>query len=82
MYALRVYAEQENFGFPLLSDFWPHGAVARAYGVFDEARGCARRGSFLIDQNGTIRWSIVTPISEPRPLAAYLNALTPTQPPQ
>jgi mycoredoxin-dependent peroxiredoxin len=76
MYALRVYAEQEDFGFPLLSDFWPHGAVARAYGVFDEARGCAQRGSFLIDQDGTIRWSIVTPISEPRPLAAYLNALT------
>ena len=76
MYALRVYAEQENFSFPLLSDFWPHGAVARAYGVFDETKGCARRGSFLIDQDGTIRWSVVNPISEARPLADYLSALT------
>ncbi len=76
MYALRVYAEQEGFGFPLLSDFWPHGAVARAYGVFDESRGCARRGSFLIDQDRSIRWSVVNPISEPRPLGDYFSALT------
>ena len=74
MYSLRVYAEREGFGFPLLSDFWPHGAVARAYGVFDEARGCARRGSFLVDRDGTVRWSVVNPISEARPLSAYLEA--------
>jgi mycoredoxin-dependent peroxiredoxin len=76
MYALRVYAEQEDFDFPLVSDFWPHGAVARAYGVFDETRGCARRGSFLIDQGGIVRWSVVNPISEPRPLSDYFSALT------
>lgn len=81
MYALRVYAEQEDFAFPLLSDFWPHGAVARAYGVFDEVRGCARRGSFLIDQDGIVRWSVVNPISEARPLADYLSALTQLTPP-
>ena len=75
MHALRVYADQEDFDFPLLSDFWPHGAIARAYGVFDDARGCARRGSFLIDQHGIVRWSVVNPISEPRPLADYLGAL-------
>jgi len=76
MYALRVYAEQEDFDFPLLSDFWPHGAVARAYDVFDETRGCARRGSFLIDHDGIVRWSVVNPISEARPLTSYLSALT------
>ena len=75
MFALRVYVEQEDFGFPLLSDFWPHGAVASAYGVFDEEKGCARRGSFLIDQDGTVRWSIINPISQARPLSAYLDAL-------
>ena len=79
MFSLRVYAEQEDFGFPLLSDFWPHGEVARAYDVFDEAKGCARRGSFLVGQDGVVQWSIVNPISEARPLSSYLDAIaTPT----
>ncbi|MBS2965986.1 peroxiredoxin [Actinocrinis puniceicyclus] len=76
MFSLRVYAEQEGFTFPLLSDFWPHGGVARAYGVFDETKGCALRGSFLIGQDGVVQWSVVNPISEGRPLSAYLDALT------
>jgi peroxiredoxin len=75
MHSLRRYADEEGFGFALLSDFWPHGAAARTYGVFDEARGCAGRGSFLIDQDGVLRWSLVNPISEARPLAAYREAL-------
>ena len=75
MHALRGYADREGFEFPLLSDFWPHGAAARAYGVFDEARGCAGRGTFLIDADGVLRWSLVNPISEARPLAAYREAL-------
>jgi peroxiredoxin len=75
MFSLRVYAEQGDYGFPLLSDFWPHGEVARAYGVFDEAKGCARRGSFLIGQDGIVQWSIVKPISEARPLSSYLDAI-------
>ena len=75
MHALRGYADREGFEFPLLSDFWPHGAAARAYGVFDEARGCAGRGSFLIDADGVLRWSLINPISEARPLGAYREAL-------
>jgi len=75
MHSLRRYADEEGFGFALLSDFWPHGAAARTYGVFDEARGCAGRGSFLIDADGVLRWSLVNPISEARPLAAYREAL-------
>jgi mycoredoxin-dependent peroxiredoxin len=75
LYALRTYADREGFGFRLLSDFWPHGATARDYGVFDEERGCARRGSFLVDQEGLVRWSLVNPISEPRPLEAYREAV-------
>ena len=75
MYSLRIYAEREGFTFPLLSDFWPHGDAARAYGVFDESRGCAIRGSFLIGRDGTILWSVVNPPSQARPFAAYEEAL-------
>jgi peroxiredoxin len=57
MYAHRVWADQENFTFPLLSDFWPHGSVAQSYGVLDTTRGYARRGTFLIDPTGTIRFT-------------------------
>src|SRR3954471_6373306 len=50
----KVWAEQEGFTFPVLSDFWPHGATAQAYGVFNDALGCANRATFLIDQDGTV----------------------------
>lgn len=58
IFAQRAFAEQEGYKFPLLSDFWPHGAVAKAYGVFDEANGSAVRGSFLIDKAGVLRWQV------------------------
>lgn len=48
------WSEEEGFGFPVLSDFWPHGEVSRAYGVFNEAVGCANRGTFLIDADGVL----------------------------
>lgn len=75
MFTLRAWAEQEGYGFDLLSDFWPHGAAARAYGVFDEATGHALRGSFLVDADGVLRWSVVNPRGQARPLAAYREAL-------
>ena len=50
----KVWAEQQGYTFPLLSDFWPHGATAQAYGVFNEAVGCANRATFLIGTDGTI----------------------------
>lgn len=74
-YAHRVWAEQEGFGFPLLADFWPHGAVAQAYGCFDDVRGVARRGTYVIDRAGVVRWRVVTGIPEGRDHAAYLEAL-------
>jgi peroxiredoxin len=73
--ALRVFAEQESLPFPLLSDFWPHGAVSRQYGVFLEDRGFATRGSFLIDQSAVVRWSVVNSPAEKRDLDDYLTAL-------
>lgn len=75
MFTLRAFGEQEGYGFDLLSDFWPHGAAARAYGVFDEATGHALRGSFLVDAEGVLRWSVVNPRGQARPVAAYREAL-------
>ena len=75
MFTLRAWSEQQGFTFDLLSDFWPHGAVARAFGVFDEARGLALRGSFLIDADGILRWSVVNPRGAARDLDAYRAAI-------
>ena len=74
MYTLRAYADAEGIPFDLLSDHWPHGAIARAYGVFDEQAGCARRGTFVVDSAGLIRWLQVNQVNEPRELAAVLAA--------
>lgn len=74
-YTLRAYAAAEDLGFDLLSDFWPHGAAAQAYGVFDAARGMAGRGTFLIQADGTIADSFSAPTAQARPLERYWQAL-------
>ncbi len=74
-HSLRAWAAQESFGFDLLSDFWPHGEVARAYGVFDEAKGSAVRGSFLVDSGGILRWSVVNPPGRAREFESYRAAI-------
>jgi mycoredoxin-dependent peroxiredoxin len=74
MYTLRAYADTERIPFDLLSDHWPHGAIARAFGVFDEQAGCARRGTFVVDSAGLIRWLQVNQVNKPRELAAVLAA--------
>ena len=58
IYALRAFADTDGLNFPLLSDFWPHGEVSRAYDVFDEARGAPRRSSYVIDKEGMVRWAV------------------------
>ena len=50
----KVWAEQKGYTFPLLSDFWPHGATAQAYGVFNDVLGCANRATFLIGKDGVV----------------------------
>ncbi|MBH1933365.1 peroxiredoxin [Streptomyces sp. AV19] len=74
-FSLRVFAEQEKLGYPLLSDFWPHGEVSRAYGVFDEEKGCALRGTFVIDKEGVVRWTIVNGLPDARDLNEYAAEL-------
>jgi len=71
----RAWADAENFEFSLLSDFWPHGAVAKSYGVFEEDKGLATRGTFVIDKQGVVRWKVVNPILEARDIADYQKAL-------
>jgi peroxiredoxin len=75
MYAQRAFAEQEGYKFPVLADFWPHGGAAKAYGVFNEERGCAVRGTFIVDKNGTLVWQIVNGLGDARNLVEYKSAL-------
>ncbi|MBD8077505.1 redoxin domain-containing protein [Cellulosimicrobium arenosum] len=75
VFAQKAWDEQQGFGFDLLSDFWPHGEVARSYGVLDERRGLAVRGSFLVDADGVVRWSVVNPPGRARDLDSYRRAL-------
>lgn len=67
----RKFSEQEGYDFNLLSDFWPHGAVAQSYGVFVEDAGIATRATFVIDINGNIAGEIITNPGQARDFAAY-----------
>ena len=75
LYAQRAMADRDGIFFPLLSDFWPHGAVASAYGVFDERSGAARRSSYLVGKDGRVRWSMHNPTGRARDLDAHAAAL-------
>lgn len=62
----KVWASAQGFLFPILSDFWPHGAVAQSYGVFDDQRGYANRGTFLVGRDGTVKFSAMVGPGEKR----------------
>jgi len=69
------WAHEQGFEFPLLSDFWPHGEVARTYGVFDEAIGLALRGTFIVDKDGMVVYTDRNPVPEARDQQAWKSAL-------
>jgi len=71
----KIFAEQEGYKFPVLSDFWPHGAVAQAYGIFNADLGCALRGTFVIDKQGVICWSVVNGLGDARNNGDYKSAI-------
>lgn len=71
----KVWAQQSGFTFDLLSDFWPHGAVASAYGVFNSESGFADRGTFAIDRSGVIRFAECKQPGEMRDAAVWRDAL-------
>ncbi len=74
-YSHKVWATQQGYEFPLLADFWPHGAVARAYGVFDEEKGIANRGTFVIDRDGVVRYAEMNLPGEARDQDAWRKVL-------
>ena len=73
--SLAKFAEVESVNYPLLSDFWPHGEVAQSYGVFVDKLGVATRATFLIDREGTVRWSVVNGLGDERSADDYAAAL-------
>ncbi|MGH3500477.1 MAG: peroxiredoxin [Nocardioidaceae bacterium] len=74
-FSLKAWAEQQGYQFPLLSDFWPHGAVAEQYGVFNADAGLAVRGTFLVDTAGVVRFAEVNQPGEPRDQDAWKKAI-------
>jgi peroxiredoxin (alkyl hydroperoxide reductase subunit C) len=74
-YAHKIWADREGYDFPLLSDFWPHGAVAQAFGVFNEERGYANRGTFLIDRAGVVRFAEMNGPGQARDQDGWRKAL-------
>jgi mycoredoxin-dependent peroxiredoxin len=71
----KVWASEQGYTFPLLADFWPHGAVAQAYGVFNADAGISNRGTFLIDKRGVIRFAEMNGPGEPRDPAVWEKAI-------
>ena len=75
VYSLRAFSDADGLNFPLLSDFWPHGEVARSYGVFDEQKGSPRRSSYVVDKEGRVRWAVHNALPDGRDLDAHLEQL-------
>lgn len=75
IFSHKVWADREGFDFPLLADFWPHGEVARAYGVLDPQRGTAERGTFVIDRAGIVRFAECQDRARARDQSAWRAAL-------
>jgi peroxiredoxin len=57
----RAFAEARNLNFPLLADFEPKGKVSRRFGVYNAEKGQSERALFVIDPEGIIRWSYLSP---------------------
>lgn len=70
-----AFAEQRGIHFPMLADFEPKGEVGRMYGVYDEENGIEQRALFVIDSDGVIRWSYLSPILEVPPVDGAMKAL-------
>ena len=75
MFSQRAFAEHDGITFPLLSDFWPHGAVSRAFGIFNEKAGCSGRATFIVDRDGILRWQVENEIPQARNIDDYRKIL-------
>lgn len=75
MYTQRAVADRDGIFFPLLSDFWPHGVTATAYGVFDAISGSPKRSSFTVDKQGRVGWMVHNATGEARDLDEHAARL-------
>lgn len=75
----KIWATESGFTFPVLSDFWPHGAVAEDYGVFNPNAGIANRGTFVIDREGIVRFAEMNEPGEARDQGVWTEALAALQ---
>jgi peroxiredoxin len=71
----QAFAQSRHLHYPLLADFEPKGEVARRYGVYRDGEGISERAIFVIDREGTIRWSYVSPIGVNPGADGILHAL-------
>jgi len=71
----KMFAEHEGYKFSVLADFWPHGGVAKSYGVFIEEAGIANRATFVINKDGDLVAKFVTAPGQARSLDEYEKAL-------
>lgn len=69
-----------GISYPLVSDFWPHGEMSRAYGVFNEEFGRPDRSTFLVDKQGIIRWIRLYKPGEPPEAEEVLQAVQQLEP--
>ncbi|HLE39318.1 MAG TPA: redoxin domain-containing protein [Acidimicrobiia bacterium] len=70
------WSKKNGFRFPVLSDFWPHGAVTEAYGAFDPRVGAANRSTYVLDAAGVVRAIVATESRKfAREFDAYVKAL-------
>ena len=76
VFSLKAFREKESLDFPLLSDFWPHGATAQAYGAFNDKAGMAVRATFLIDAGGRIAFAEVNQPGDPREQSGWKDAVS------
>ena len=74
-HSLKAFKAAEGLGYDLLSDFWPHGAVAESYGVFLPDRGMATRATFVLDREGLVAWAVVGGTGDVRDPDDYREAL-------
>lgn len=75
IYTLKAWGDANRFDSMLLSDFWPHGDASRAYQVFNPQKGLAGRGTFLIDADGKVAWSVMSPTGRARDIDEYREAI-------
>ncbi|WP_135455905.1 peroxiredoxin [Mycobacterium sp. DL99] len=71
----KIWSIESGFTFPVLSDFWPHGAVTQAYGVFNSDAGYPNRGTFVVDRAGKVRFAEMMDPGQPRDQAVWREAL-------